>query len=89
MRDIWRIVWAGDGRVQREKGPSANERGPGGRQAIFRRSSVYVDSTVINLTAMDTSLRDYHFDSPSYADGTYSCIHARVTMHMRRSDGYC
>lgn len=58
-------------------GPSA-ERGPGGRRAIFRRSSVHADSTIINLTAMDTGLRDYHFGStPStahiYHVGTYAC----------------
>ncbi|KYN34737.1 hypothetical protein ALC56_11226 [Trachymyrmex septentrionalis] len=52
-------------------GPGADVQGPGGRQTIFRRSSVHADSTVINLTAMDTSLRDYHFDSPPYAGGIY------------------
>lgn len=51
---------------------------------IFRRSLVRADSTVINLTAMDTGLRDYHFGStPSIrGSGTYTM----QILHMRARD---
>lgn len=61
---------------------------PGGRRVIFRRSSVHADSTVINLTAMDTGLRDYHFGSPPYASDTHTVwayICARDDAYEERS----
>lgn len=60
MRDIWRIARRAGVGARWWKRPGVDERGPGGRRVIFRRSSVRcADSTVINLTAMDTGLRDY------------------------------
>lgn len=85
MRDIWRIVWVGDG-VQRENGPGADERGP--RRASGDISEEFGTRTVINLTAMDTGLRDYHFGLPPYASDTHTVwayIRARDDAYEERS----
>lgn len=59
-------------------GPGADERGPGGRRAIFRRSSVHADSTIINLSdGYGLERLPFWFDSVRRTYTMWVHMHAR------------